>query len=353
VFIVTSMAGNKSTFRSMRTGRRTVLKGVAASALTGVAGVVGAERTASSAASTTLVTRPFDDPISVAEINDIRRSQFREHGSNSDFGRDLSAPSGRVVAYVSTVTEDGALTESIGIANRPRDVGKAHREAEAEHSRLEQPDVGTASTSSSDSSWTVEEEGKVINYADPYGDLVDYYDWLQSDDAENGLCYKERFSMFPGVNVYDSNWYCDGGEHKEQWSENDPTTDIEDWEPLNGSSGQTSESVEVSGTISTTGGSTSVAYGYTYTSNEIDIDDKTVDQDNYSRFTVNIKADARDDTCSFHPASLGEFVNGSPGRCVTVTSDATFIQSGTGDTETISNIAAYDHPSGDDCSGCQ
>jgi hypothetical protein len=337
----------------MRTGRRTVLKGVAASALTGVAGVVGAERTASSAASTALVTRPFDDPISVAEINDIRRSQFREHGSNSAFGRDLSAPSGRVVAYVSTVTEDGALTESIGIANRPRDVDKAHREAETERSRLEQADVGTASTSSSDSNWTIEEEGKVTNYANPYGDLVDYYEWLQNDDAESGLCYKEQFSMFPGTNEYDSDWYCDGGEHKEQWSQSGPTTEIEDWEPLNGTSGSTSESVEVSGTVSTTGGSTSVAYGYTYTSSEIDIDDKASDQDNYSRFTINIKADARDDTCSFEPASLGEFVNGSPGRCVTVTSDATFEQSTTGDTETISNIAAYDHPSGDDCSGCQ
>lgn len=352
------MAENNESPGPMFSGRRTVLKGIATSTLTGLAGVVGAERGASSATSATLVTRSFDDPITTAEINAIRRSQFREYEqkggtpSSSHSGRDIDASNGRVVSYVSKVDGDGTLRESIGIANRPRDVDKAHREAEAQRSELDRMGTGTASSSSSDTGWTVEEDGKVTTYADPYGDLVDYYKWLQSDDAENGLCYKEQYSMFPGVNEYNSDWYNDSGEHEQQWSVSDPDTEIKDWEPLNGTSGQTTQSVEVSGTVSTTGGSASVTYGYSYSTNEVDIDDKSSDSGNYARFVMDVSAGARDDTSSFEPASLGEFVSGSPNRCVTVTSDATFVDSA-GATKTISNIAAYDHPSGDTCSGCQ
>lgn len=340
--------------------RRLVLSSLATMTLAGSAGLGGAKRNNSPETDVTVVKRPFDDPLTNIEINKIREQKVREFEKNGGdrtsplFDYFVGSPNGKVVTYLARVDADGRLQQSVGIANRVRDVAKAHRNADLEKGKLEQDgeNIGGATqsdvTTESDSGWTTIDSGKVTNYADPYGDLVDYYDWLQSDDSDDGLIYKERYAMFPGVQEYDSYYYNDSGEHDQQWSTYDPYVEIKSWEPFSGYTGTVSETVEVSGELSTSGGSVGVSHSYSYSQPEVDVDDHSSDRDNYANWTLDIFEEAQEQTVGFDPASLADFEDGSPDRCVTVTSDATFNNSI--NTETITNISGYDYPSS--CSNC-
>lgn len=346
--------------KNQTVNRRSVLSGITTMSLAGVTGLGAATGTDMKKTVVTMVKRPFNNPITVGEINKIRGEKAREFEENGGertapvFDYFVDSPNGRVVTYLAMIDADGQLLQSVGIANRERDVARAHREADVEKRKLVGDVYNTRDTTESnvttqsDTGWTTVDSGKVTNYADPYGDLVDYYDWLQSDDSNDGLLYKERYAMFPGIQEYGYYYYNDSGEHNQQWSTYDPYVQIRSWEPFSGYTGTVSETVEVSGELSTSGGSVDVSHSYSYSQPEVDVDDHSSDRENYANWTLDIFEEAQEQTVGFDPASLADFEDGSPDRCVTVTSDATFNNGLT--TETISNISGYDYPSS--CSNC-
>jgi hypothetical protein len=152
-------------------------------------------------------------------------------------------------------------------------------------------------------SWETLDKGEVTNYNDPYGDLVDYYEMLKSEDDSRAYTFKERFAMFPGENEYGSGYDNHEGWHKETWSQSNAETNLYDWEPFGGTSGTVSKDAEVS---ANTEDGVGVAYGYKYSTKETDVDDKSSDRENYARFRVDYYGDSRKNTAGFEPASLAE-----------------------------------------------
>lgn len=296
-----------------RSSRRQLLKSIPAVGLAGqLGGVVAGKQSGSGV---TVLTRQYDDPISTGEINHIRARKFEEVGPQLQTKPDLGVgtPDGSLVAYVAGVDESGVLRQSIGVANRPRDVDKAHREA---HDFASQLGSGSTTTTTSTSgsfttqestSWTMIEDTKQTNFSDPYGDVVSYYKWMYNDDDIDAHAYKERFAMFPGVQEYGSNWESDHGHTLQSWSQSDPSSELMDWDPFGGTNGTISQSFTIEGTTS---GDVGVAYTYEYNTKETEVDDQTSDRENDAKFTVNFSGDSRTQTAGFEPSSLAEYTGG-------------------------------------------
>lgn len=86
--------------------------------------------------------------------------------------------------------------------------------------------------SSSNGSWTIKNEGKLENYSDPYGQLVDDYVFSYHDD-EPAYTYEERFQMTAGKLAYDSYYENDWGRNRQNWYDNGATMELEDYYPSN------------------------------------------------------------------------------------------------------------------------
>lgn len=291
---------------------------------------IGATGIALSAASTTataddgwrgtgVVTfeRPFDDPVTAAELHDAAADLHDQYVAASGVeGPDpyhVSTPKtidGSLVAAALRVAPDGRVQQYTGVAGSPGDVGRVHRALAAERRALRSGGDDRYATTSSDS-WSVKNDGKYDNYSDPYGELVDNYT-LRYHDDQPAYEYDQTLQMSAGSLAYGSDWRNDYANHRQDWSDNGATMEIEDHAPSQVYDGSTSYSVTMEGTISTTGGSATVGYGYTYSQSEVDMTDKSLDSENLGEWKMDVAQTGDPDgpdynTVSFDPGTMAEF----------------------------------------------
>jgi len=209
-------------------------------------------------------------------------------------------------------------------------------------------------TTSSSDSWTVKTEGKFDNYSDPHGELVDNYA-LKYHDDQPAYTYEETLQMSAGNLAYGSDWLNDYATNRQEWSSNGATMEIESYRPTGVYSGSVSESFSMEGTVSTTGGSATVGYSYTYTQGEVDMTDKSVDSDNRAKWKMDIASTDDPDgpdynTVSFNPASMAEFESALNGDILlSMESNAVFTDGY--DDHTLNNWNQFSQGS-DGCRNC-
>ena len=252
------------------------------------------------------------------------------------------------------MTKDGRLQQYTGFANSGRDVGRAHKALGTEVSSMTDETSDEYVTTNSSDSWTVKTEGKFDNYSDPHGELVDNYA-LKYHDDQPAYTYEETLQMSAGNLAYGSDWLNDYARNRQEWSSSGATMEIEDHQPRNEYSGSFSDSLTLQGTIGTTGGSASVAYGYTYAQSEVDITNESLDSDNRGQWKMDVaETDDPDgpdyNTVTFDPCTMAEYESALNGDILlSMESDAVFTDGW--DSHTLNNWNQFSQGS-DGCRNC-
>lgn len=293
---------------SSKPNRRTVLKSLAAGATaTFGVGITHAETTETTGTDVVILKRDFTKPLQsgdfhskVEKLQEEYRSITGTEKSSSHVIGIPDSQTGHVVGTALTIAPNGTVRKSTSIANRPRDVDKAHKNIDKEAQRLREENSAQASaiTPQSPSGWQKLEDSKVTNYSKPVGDLVNNYSFYVSGGS---YAYKERLDMFPGSNEYDTYNYRNGlAENKQTWSQHGAKTEIQDWAPHSPYSGNRSFSVGL-----TTQGPT---FGYTYSQGAVSTVDLSSDRRNFARSRIDPNtSNAQHYTVGYRPGSTADF----------------------------------------------
>lgn len=293
--------------------RRTLLK----SASVGLPGIATVKKVSANTGGNEIgvETRSFGNPIDSEDLASLRKELLTEPSNNANLEGIIGTPSlsggEQIVSWVGTIGNGGALKESIKIASKPADVPKAISETQETVTRLQESgrisslEADTSSVSSSDSSWTTIRDSELKNYDYPYGDVVSYFEWQQSDDNIDVHQYNERFAQFPGSQEYGSNWENDRGYFGAKWGDDSQVTcDLLDWEPFDGTDGSVSKTVTLS--------YNTFSKSYSYTTSETEVKDRSSDRDSKAEFAVYYNGSSKTSTSGYNPGTMGQIVSGDP-----------------------------------------
>lgn len=343
--------------RGKKSTRRTFLASTASVSAAFLTSTVSAGKKNGDTPNVSVVKGKYGNPISTDTVRKVRqRHRSQAAQPNSETSASVATtpelnPGQRLVSYVVGIDDKGTLRQSFGVATSSHADERARSQADIEGKRLSNELTTDSTVTTQSSSWSSVEDSKLTTYAPPYGDLVNNYEILNYG-SDAGFTYKDDTSMYPGANNaqynsdYGTDWINDNTYEKVTWSDYDSTTEIQDRYPRTETGSTTSQTVGVSGTLSTTGGSVSTTYEYSYTQTASTVNDDSYERGNIAAWTMKANSgSALENVMSFMPSTMADTsidCNDSGYKIFDVATDATFENKSTGNTQTISTSLYFD-----------